>query len=271
MTIEARDIVHSFGAGGRSDVGGRLGGARSRHAVEALRGVDATFARGRVTAILGPNGAGKTTLLRCLIGAIRPQRGTVHLDGRALSALDAATRAESLGYVAQRPIFSAGLLVHEVVELGRFALRPSPARVEAAMAANDLRADAERIVTELSVGQQQRVALARAMAQVAPTGWLVLDEPLAGLDPAHVRRVVRLLRQHAGNGGGVVATVHDVPSAIAFADDALLLCAGSVEAFGPALDVLDPTTLERVFDAPFVRYGATMVAPRLVPADDDRA
>ena len=254
--IEALDLHHRFGA------------------VEALRGVSATFRRGRVTVVLGPNGAGKSTLLRLLLDLVHPSAGEVRLDGRPVRSLDRRLRAARLGYVAQRPLFSAALPVRAVVELGRIARgrRGEDAHIVVqALAALRLEADADRPVTSLSVGQQQRVSLARMLAQIAdvptadghpgargasaataaPPPFLLLDEPFAALDPAHVGLVLRLLRSRAEAGCGVVAVVHDLPAAAALADDVVVLASGQVAAVGSAADVLVPDTLEAIYGLPF--------------------
>ncbi|HMN96351.1 MAG TPA: ABC transporter ATP-binding protein [Phycisphaerales bacterium] len=241
-------------------------GLRKRFgAVAALDGVDARFERGRIVAILGPNGAGKSTLLRTLIGALRPDAGTILIDGVETGALARAARVRCLGYVAQRPLLAGALSVREVVALGRFALDRSQERVERALAATELTREAERVASTLSLGQQQRVALARALAQVDAAGWLVLDEPLAALDPAHSVHAMALLRAHARGGGGVIATIHDPTSAALIADDALLLDRGRAVAAGPAPATLAPRMLEALYGVPFAQLdgdGLVALLPR---------
>lgn len=238
MTLVLEKISHRFGA------------------VSALRDVTARFELGRITVLLGPNGAGKSTLLRCAIGAIRPDRGRVEVEGASLLRMTRAARAARLAFVAQRPLFGARLRVVEVVELGRFALNPSRARVDASLELMGLADSSERIASELSAGYQQRVALARAFAQIDPGGWLVLDEPAAALDPASTAVLVQALRTHVAAGGGVIATVHDVMLAAALADDAILLRSGGVLGAGPADQILHPAPLEAAFDVPFASLHA---------------
>jgi len=242
-------------------------------AVVALREVVARFELGRTTVLLGKNGAGKSTLLRCAIGALRPERGRVQVDGVALQRMARGSRAARIAFVAQRPLFGARLRVREVVELGRFALSARPRRVEEAIELMGLGDSCNRIASELSAGFQQRVALARAFAQIEPTGWLVLDEPAAALDPAATRVLVAALRGHVVAGGGVVATVHDLVLAAAIADEAILLREGRVLAAGVASRILRPEQLEAAFDAPFwlarlgdQEHGREVAFPRLQPS-----
>lgn len=256
MTLEADRVEHRYGAS-RSDLRGW-----------ALRGASATFRRGAVCAVLGRNGAGKSTLLRCLVGALRPTGGAVRFDGRSLGELGARRRTASISYVAQRPLFAAALTVREVVGLSRYAreartiddVAASRRAVASAIAAFELGEIADRMVTALSVGQQSRVAMARAFAQVDGDGAIVLDEPLAALDPGHARDAIALLRGFARQGGTVVASVHDLHAVWALADDAVLLDVGRVAAAGPAREILTPSTLESIFGVPFVSGDGMPVA-----------
>jgi iron complex transport system ATP-binding protein len=217
----------------------------------ALRGVEAWAPPGAVTAILGPNAAGKSTLLRCVIGAARPSRGHVAVDGRPAHRLPARHLARRLAYVAQRATVSARFSVREVVDLGRFALPPDPARVERVMDELGLGPLAHRPFVELSVGQQQRVALARALAQLEPDGHLVLDEPTAGLDLAHVRLAAQLVRERARAGATVLIATHDLMLASALAERVWLLLEGRLTFAGPAAEGLTPERLQRAFGVPF--------------------
>lgn len=246
MTLAAAGITRRFGA------------------IAALDGVDASFPRGSIVAILGPNGAGKSTLLRVLVGALAADQGRVELEGRSLASFSRSERVRRIAYVAQRPLLTSAMTVGEVVELGRYALPRDPRRIEAALIATQLDGERDRIAAQLSIGQQQRVALARALTQVDPDGWLVLDEPLAALDPAHAAMSIALLRQFARSGGGVIATIHDATIAAALADTALLLDRGRVMASG-AIDItLVPTVLERLYGVAFTRVAAEGVVA-LVP------
>lgn len=241
VTLTARTVSHTFGS------------------VRALRDVSLTAARGRVTAVIGPNASGKTTLMRALCGALRPNRGEVLLDDRALRTYPPEQRAAAIAYVPQRPQVAAAFSVRDVVELGRWRLPRDVGRVDAALASLGLQSLADRPYAALSVGQQQRVVVARALAQVNEQGFLILDEPAAAMDVRHTIELVALLRQCARGGSGVVMTVHDIALAAAVADDVAILSDGSLIAAGPVGEVLRPETLKQVFDADFDRVGAGLV------------
>ncbi len=251
MTIALLDLGHRYGR------------------VQALRGVTAEAAPGRITAVIGPNAAGKSTLLKCIIGALRPACGQALVDGVPAHRLRAAAIARRVAYVPQRSIVSAAFSVREVVALGRYALPASPSRIEAALAEMDLLDVADRPYPALSVGQQQRATLARAVAQVAPDGHLVLDEPTSAMDLRHVRESLALLRRLAGGGATVLIALHDLPLATQFADECWLLDGGRMTASGPTAQVMDLRLLEEVFGVPFTwieREGLPRVLlPQAIP------
>lgn len=196
--------------------------------VEVLDGVSIAWNRGGVTSLLGRNGAGKTTLLRALAGLLAPVRGSITLAGRAVASMPPGERAARLAFAAQRPVVSADFLVEEVVALGRYALPPDPARIDAAIDALGLGAFRGRRFGALSIGEQHRVALARAFAQLGPEGVLLADEPFAALDLGEAERVRALLTDHGRGGGTVIASVHDPARAVALADRLVLLEAGGI-------------------------------------------
>lgn len=218
---------------------------------QALRAVNASALAGRITAVIGPNAAGKSTLLRCVIGALRPTNGRVLIDGEEAHRLPTRRLAQRIAYVPQRSIVAAAFTVRQVIELGRYSLPPSRARVDEAIERLDLADVADRPYPELSVGQQQRVTLARALAQLADNGHLILDEPMSAMDLRHVHETVRILRELAEGGVAIVLAMHDLTLAAAAAHEFWLLHEGRLVASGGVGDVLQPTRLEGVFGVAF--------------------
>lgn len=235
-----------------------LGGRR------VLDGVSAAFAAGRVTAVLGANGAGKSTLLRAL-AALIPVRG-VTLDGAAVTAMPPRERARAIGYLPQDPAVHWNMAAREVVALGRLPHGDrDTAAIDAALAATDASAFATRPVRELSGGERARVLLARVVA--GEPRWLLADEPLASLDPAHQRHVLTVLRAVAAQGAGVVMVLHDLTLAAQAADDVLLLKQGRVLAFGAAVDVLTAENIAAAYGvnvAIIAHRGAHVIVPDLM-------
>ena len=214
-----------------------------------LAEASAAFAAGRITVILGPNGAGKTSLLRAAAGLIAPSAGKIAIDGRAIAAMRREERARTIGYLPQSGDVAWNMPARDVVALGRLPHRAGVAddiaAVLAAMAATDTEQFAERRVGELSGGERARVLLARVLA--GEPQWLLADEPLASLDPAHQLDLLDRLRGQAARGVGVVVVLHDLVQAARVADEILLLRDGRVFASGPPAEVLTPQHLRDAF------------------------
>lgn len=219
-----------------------LGGRR------VLDGIDARFEPGRVTVILGPNGAGKTSLLRTAAGLLVVQGG-VALDDIDLDAMPAKRRARMIGYLPQQGEVAWNMHARDVVALGRLPHRTGPAAdetaVRTAMAATDTERLADRRIGEVSGGERARVLLARVLA--GEPDWLLADEPLASLDPAHQLDLLDRLRDQAALGKGVIVVLHDLMQAARVADDAILMAGGRIVAAGAAVDILTPERLGDLF------------------------
>ena len=158
--------------------------------VEILHGLDLTLPAGRWTCVVGPNGAGKSTLLKVL-GGLLPHTGAVHLLGTPLHELPGRQRARQLAWLGQSEGSADDLSAWDVVMLGRlphqtWLAAPSAgdhAAVEQALRTTQAWDWRGRPLGQLSGGERQRVLLARALAVQAPV--LLMDEPLANLDPPH--------------------------------------------------------------------------------------
>lgn len=198
-----------------------------------------TLRPGELTGVIGPNGAGKTTLLKALAGLSRGP-GTVTLDGQPLTPHPRRLAWLPASRDAVWPMTAAAL-----VELGLGpAAPPDPEAVATALAACDATALAARPVNRLSTGERARVLLARAL--VARPAWLLLDEPIANLDPGHRLDVMALLAAEAARGAGVVLALHDLDLAQR-CDRLLLMAGGAVVADGPPAQALAPERLASVF------------------------
>jgi iron complex transport system ATP-binding protein len=220
-----------------------------------LRGASLSLMPGRVTVILGPNGAGKSTLIKAIAGL--PPSPSVMLDDQPLPAIPLAVRARRIGYLPQNGAPAWNVAARELVALGRLPHRTRFAgetgadrsAIDAAMAATDTAHLAARTVDTLSGGELARVKLARLLA--GDPDWLLADEPLANLDPAHQRDMLHRLRDAAAAGKGVVVVLHQLDAALGIADDVVLLKDGLVLAHGPAADMLTPAHLNHLFDTAF--------------------
>jgi iron complex transport system ATP-binding protein len=232
-----------------------------------LADASATFAAGRITVILGPNGAGKTSLLRAAAGLIAPSAGKIAIDGRAIAGMRRDDRARTIGYLPQSGDVAWNMRARDVVALGRLPHRTSAAAdiaVLAAMAATDTEQFAERRVGELSGGERARVLLARVLA--GEPQWLLADEPLASLDPAHQLDLLDRLRGQAARGVGVVVVLHDLVQAARVADEILMLRDGRVFAFGPPDEVLTQQHLRDAFGVDVLLFADAQGRMLPVPA-----
>jgi iron complex transport system ATP-binding protein len=241
---------------------------------EVLRGVTLALGAGEKVALLGPNGAGKSTLLKVASGFLVPSAGTVRLGGRDLAGVPRREAARRVAGVAADEAHDFPFRVRESVALGRHAWRaafgpPSAAdaaEVERALETCDLVGLADRPLPSLSSGERQRVALARALAQAPEV--LLLDEPTAHLDLGHQLRVLDAVDDVArSRGTAVLAALHDVNLAAAWADRVVLLVAGEVAAQGAPGEVLRAERLEAAFGAPVHVLahpdgGRPLIAPR---------
>jgi iron complex transport system ATP-binding protein len=213
---------------------------------------------GTLTALVGPNGAGKTTLLRLLSGELTPTRGTVELDGTPLCSYPLKALALRRAVLPQASVISFPFTAFQVALMGRYPhlsrrgeTRHDYAVTESALARADVAHLTPRTYPTLSGGEQGRVNLARALAQETPL--LFLDEPTAHLDPRHQHDVLRIARELCQEGGTVLAILHDLNLALAYADNLGVMADGTMRAFGPPDEIVSAELLESVFALPFRR------------------
>ena len=213
---------------------------------------------GQVTAICGPNGAGKSTLLHALAGLLRPASGTVMLEGRPLSAIAAADRARTIGFLPQGGDAAWNLSVRTLVGLGRLPHRSSPAEdarcIDAALDALSLAHLQDRPVHSLSGGERARAMLGRVLA--GDPRVVLADEPFASLDLAHQVALMGHLRALADEGRTVALVVHDLALAANHADSVAVLHEGRIAEHGAPDSALAPAVIARIWGIRAVWLGA---------------
>lgn len=217
-----------------------------------VRDANIVFEPGTLTGIVGPNGAGKSTLARAML-ALVPHTGRILLDGEEVGALSRRGLARGVAYLPQGQTLHWPLSVGRLVELGRLPhLGPmsrigenDAAAIERAMTRADILPLRDRIATELSGGERARVLLARALAAEAPA--LVVDEPLASLDPGHQIDVMELLQAESRAGRLVIAVLHDLTMAARYCDRLVLVDRGTIVVHGAPAEVLAPDNLRHVY------------------------
>ena len=218
-----------------------------------LRDLSLEAEGGEFVAIIGANGAGKSTLLATLTGLIRPDRGTVLLNGRSLSAFGRPELAKLRAYLPQDPRCEWPIAVERLVALGLTPVLPAfgglpaseEARITEVLSECDLLPHRYQPATTLSGGELSRAMLARAL--VANPDMLIVDEPLDGLDPKHALDTAARLRILAGRGKLVIAAIHDLTLAARYATRLIALDRGGVAADGAPQEILTPNLLRTIF------------------------
>ena len=219
---------------------------------EILHDITLALPQGRWTSIVGPNGAGKSTLLKVLAHLL-PHTGTVQLAGHPLDRMRARSRALQLGWLGQNESAGDDLTVLDVVMLGRlphqaWLASPSAAdhwAVEQALKATQSYDWRHRTLGQLSGGERQRVLLARALAVQAQV--LLMDEPLANLDPPHQADWLQVVYELVAQGKTVVSVLHEITMAL-HADELVVMAQGRVTHQGACAHPETHRALERVFD-----------------------
>lgn len=224
-----------------------------------LRSVSLAARAGELCAIVGPNGSGKTTLLRALAGEI-DYSGRIAINGADLRGMPAWQAALLRAVLPQHAALAFPFTVREVVSLGltggEAGVAPSQRTglPDCALHRVDLAGFGGRLYQELSGGEQQRVQLARVLCQVwrpivaGSPRFLLLDEPVSSLDVKHQLLIMQIARDYARDGGGVLAILHDLNLASAFADRLVLMKDGAVVAQGTPRAALTAPLLKTVFD-----------------------
>lgn len=209
---------------------------------------------GDFVAIIGANGAGKSTLLSVLAGLLKPESGAVTLDGVSIHALSGMKLAHRRGYLPQNPRCEWPISVERLVALGLTPTLPAfgglPAsfgpRITRALRACDLLDRREQPATTLSGGELARAMLARAL--VGDPDVLIIDEPIAGLDPKHALDTARRLQLLARDGKLVIASIHDLTLAGRYASRIFALSNGRVAGDGATQTTLTPALIRSAFD-----------------------
>lgn len=218
-----------------------------------LKGITAEVQKGQFIALIGPNGSGKSTLIKTACGLIPPSCGNVFIQEMNVSAASVRDRAKRIAYLSQSREAAPGMLVSDVVALGRIPFRGRLGRVNewGQLAIHKARDRAriedfwDRKYETLSGGEQARVQLARALAVEASV--LFLDEPLAALDPYYQLIMMDILKDTVADGHTVIAALHDLGLAHHFADRIWVMHEGELVADGLPDEVMQADIYGSVF------------------------
>lgn len=217
-----------------------------------LHDVSLQLQRGRWTSIIGPNGAGKSTLLKALAGLL-PLQGQVQLLGQPFAQVPARQRAKTMAWLGQSERALDDMTAFDTVMLGRMphqnwlatATGEDIAIVERTMQSTHIWHLKDRSLAELSGGERQRVMLARVLAVQAPV--VLMDEPLANLDPPHQTQWLLDMRALVQAGVSLVSVLHEVSIALQ-ADDLVIVDQGRISHMGACDDPRTRAAVEAVFE-----------------------
>lgn len=215
-----------------------------------LKGVSLAVKKGKVIGLMGPNGAGKSTLLRVLTGLSTAASGDVLLNDAPLNAKDSS---KHIAYLPDSPPCNWPLTVEQVISLGRIPHQGPLSKlsqvdrqaVRGALAEAALIRLKHRTLSTLSHGERMRVMLARCFATGAD--FLILDEPLGGLDAKYQLALMQLLKEKARSGCGVLLVLHDFSFAQRFCDEIALMNQSEMVAQDIPDKVLTHASLKEVY------------------------
>jgi lipopolysaccharide export system ATP-binding protein len=215
-----------------------------------LRDVSLSVQRGEAVGLLGPNGAGKTTSFYCVTGLISPDKGKIYLDNQDITALPMYRRARlGIGYLPQEASIFRGMTVEgnvravaEIVEEDKAA---QDALVEALLKEFSIDHLRKSPALALSGGERRRCEIARALA--SRPSFILLDEPLAGIDPIAVAEIRDMVAHLKDRGLGVLITDHNVRETLDIIDRAYILHEGAVLMEGTPSQIVAHEGVRRVY------------------------
>jgi len=215
-----------------------------------LRDVSISLQRGEIVGLLGPNGAGKTTCFYTMTGLLSPDYGEIKLDGEVITSLPMYRRArKGVGYMPQEASIFRGLNVENnirtMLEVAEPLADKREARLEDLLAEFSITHLRRTPAMALSGGERRRVEIARALA--SNPSFILLDEPLAGIDPIAVGDIRELITQLKDRGIGILITDHNVRETLEIVDRAYILHDGLVLMTGIPSEIVAHNEVRRVY------------------------
>jgi lipopolysaccharide export system ATP-binding protein len=215
-----------------------------------VRNVSLTLRRGEAVGLLGPNGAGKTTTFYMIVGLVRPDTGAITLDGHDITGLPMYRRARlGIGYLPQEASVFRGLNVEQNVMAALEVVEPDRDRrdqiLDELLGEFGIRHLRRTPSLALSGGERRRVEIARALA--SQPSYILLDEPLAGIDPIAVGEIRDLVSHLKDRGIGVLITDHNVRETLEIIDRAYIMHEGRVLMEGTPEEVVADQDVRRFY------------------------
>jgi len=206
--------------------------------------------RGEIVGLLGPNGAGKTTSFYMIVGLITPNEGKIFLDDREITSLPVYERARmGIGYLAQEASVFRKLSVEDnikaVLEMSDMSKAIQKERTESLLKEFGLSHIRKSLGIQLSGGERRRTEIARALA--LNPGFILLDEPFAGVDPIAVEDIQLIVSKLKEKNIGILITDHNVHETLSITDRAYLLFEGSILKAGTAKDLAEDEQVRKLY------------------------
>jgi len=217
---------------------------------KVVDGVSLQVRRGEIVGLLGPNGAGKTTTFYQIVGFIKPDSGSVFLDEKEVTDLPMYKRARlGLGYLPQESSVFRKMTVADnlmcILETMKLSRKQRKQKQEKLLSELGIARLADQKAYTLSGGERRRVEIARAL--VTDPGFLLLDEPFAGIDPIAVADIQGIIRDLAHRGLGVLITDHSVRETLAITDRAYIMYDGKVLISGSAEELANDPEARKIY------------------------
>lgn len=218
-----------------------------------VNGVSITVAPGEIVGLLGPNGAGKTTTFNMVVGIIKPDEGSVQFQERDITGLPMHRRARlGIGYLTQEPSIFRKLTVEQnilaILETCKMDRQERALRLKYLLDELDMARLAKSTAYTLSGGEKRRLEITRAL--VTSPKLLLLDEPLAGIDPIAKYEVGKIVRRLKERGLGILMTDHDVRETLKLVDRAYLIHKGEVIYEGAAEQLVNDPKAREIYLGP---------------------
>lgn len=232
MKLEAKNLVKKYGKR------------------TVVNDVSVSVEQGEIVGLLGPNGAGKTTSFYMMVGLVKPNSGSIFLDDNDVTKLPVYKRAQrGIGYLAQEPSVFRKLTVEEnimaVLEMTKLSKAAQKEKMEEMLEEFSLTKVRKNYGVSLSGGERRRTEIARALS-VDP-GFILLDEPFAGVDPIAVEEIQGIVAKLKNKGIGILITDHNVNETLSITDRAYLMFEGSLLMQGTAEELANDPTVRKVY------------------------
>jgi len=232
MKLRAENLVKSYGK------------------TEVVKGVSIGVSRGEIVGLLGPNGAGKTTTFYMVVGFIRPNEGKVFLNDEEITHMAMYQRArKGVGYLPQEPSVFRKMTVEDnikaVLEMTSFSTREQEDKLEQLIEEFSLHKVRKSKGDTLSGGERRRTEIARALA--TNPGFILLDEPFAGIDPIAVEDIQLIVSKLKEKNIGILITDHNVQETLSITDRAYLMFEGKILKSGTAEELAADELVRKVY------------------------